>query len=123
MPDVRWSREAEAKLMTIGPDVRARLTANAGEVLHYIPPIVFPHDEGLAGDVMWHRAIRCGMLSEELLAHEDDDGPWNYFFLYQPGRSDPGDPAPARYFEILDVRRISIADVAEQWEKMKGELP
>ena len=117
MPEVRWSRKAEAKLRTIGPAVRVQLTSNAGSILHYIPPVVFPHDEGCEGEVMWHRAIACGMLSEELLAHEDEDGPWNYFFLYRPGRSDPEDLAPGRYFEILDLRRISIADVAEQWER------
>jgi hypothetical protein len=115
MPEVRWSRRAIAELMTIGLAVRAQLTTNARGVLHYIPPVVFPHDEGLAGDVMWHRGITCGMLSEELLAQEDDDGPWNYFFFYRPGRS-------GTYFEILDLRKITIADVAERWEKMKGEL-
>jgi hypothetical protein len=123
MPEVRWSREAQATLRTIGLAVRDQLTANAGEVLHYIPPVLFPHDEGLEGDVMWHRGIVCGMLSEELLAREDDDGPWNYFFFYRPGRLGPGAPASGPYFEILDLRRINIADVAEQWEKMKGEMP
>ena len=102
--------------------MRIQLTSNAGNILHYIPPVVFEHDEGFAGEVMWHRGIQCGMLSEELLAHEDDDGPWNYFFLYRPGRSGPEDLAPGRYFEILDLRRISIADVAEQWEKIQGEM-
>jgi hypothetical protein len=121
MPEVRWSRRAEVKLRAIGPAVRAQLTSNAGKILHYIPPVVFKHDEGFEGDVMWHRGIACGMSSEELLAHEDDDGPWNYFFLYRPGRSGPEGRAPARYFEILDLRRISVADVGEQWEKMKGE--
>jgi hypothetical protein len=123
MPEVRWSRKAQAALKTIDLVVRDQLTANANEVLHYIPPVVFPHDEGLAGDIMWHRGIACGMLSEELLAREDDDGPWNYFFFYRPGLLGPGDPAPRPYFEILDLRRITIADVAEQWEKMRGELP
>jgi hypothetical protein len=121
MPEVRWSRRAKAKLRTIDPAVRVQLTSNAGNILHYIPPVVFKHDEGFADEVMWHRAIPCGMLSEELLAHEDDDGPWNYFFLYRPGRSGPEDLTPGRYFEILDLHRISMADVAEQWEKMKGE--
>jgi hypothetical protein len=92
---------------------------NAGNVLHYVPPVVFPHDEGFAGEVMWHRGIACGVLSEELLAQEDDDGAWNYFLLYVPGRPGPEDPDPSKYFEILDV--CSIAEVAERWKKMKGE--
>lgn len=123
MPEVRWSRRAEATLATIVPAVRDQLKRNAGDILHYIPPIVFPHDEGFAGTVMWHRGIACGMVSEELLAQEDDDGPWNYFFFYTPGRPGPDDPDPVRYFQILDLRGISIAEVAEQWGKIKGEAP
>lgn len=57
MPEVRWSRRAEAKLETIGPAARVQLTSNAGNILHYIPPVVFPHDEGFEGEVMWHRGI------------------------------------------------------------------
>jgi hypothetical protein len=121
MPGVRWSRRAKDKLGIIDPAVRDQLTSKAGEILHSIPPVLFPHDEGFEGEVMWHRGIACGLLSEELLAHEDDDGPWNYFFLYRPGRSGLRILARGRYFEILDLCRISIAAVAKQWEKMKGE--
>jgi hypothetical protein len=124
MPEVRWSRRAQAALETIDLVVRDQLTANAGEVLHYIPrSVLYPHDEGLEGDVMWHRGITCGIVSEELLAREDEDGPWNYFFFYRAGVFSPGGPAPRPYFEILALRRINVADVAEQWEKMRGELP
>ena len=99
MPEVRWSRRAKAKLGTIDPATRDQLTSNAGKILHYIPPVLFPHDEGFEGEVMWHRGIPCGMLSEELLAQEDDDGPWNYFLLYTPrppdaGRTRPGQELP-----------------------------
>jgi hypothetical protein len=114
MPVVRWSRRAQAALRTIDPVVRDQLTVNAGEVLHYIPPVMFPHDEGHAGDVMWHRGVNCGMLSEELPEREDDDGPWNYFFFYRAVLLSPGDPGSHPYYEILDLR--SIGDVAEQWE-------
>lgn len=119
MPEIRWSRRAKAKLENIDPAVRDQLTSTAGEILHYIPPIVFPHDEGFAGKVMWHRVIACGLLSEELLAQEDADGPWNYILFYTPGRPRPEDPAPYRYFEILDI--CGVAEIAEQWKKFKGE--
>jgi hypothetical protein len=113
MPGVRWSRRAKAKLGIIDPAVRDQLTSNAGEILHSIPPVLFPHDEGFEDEIMWHRGITCGLLSEELLAQEDDDGPWNYFLFYTPGR--PGPEDPDRCFEVLDICRV--ADVAEQWKK------
>ncbi len=111
MPGVRWSSTAEVKLGKIDPAVRDQLTRNAREILHYIPPVTFPHDEGFEGEVMWHRGIPCGMLSEELLAQEDDDGPWNYFLFYTPGM--PGEGMDLdKYFEVLDICRV--ADIAEQ---------
>ena len=125
MPGVHWSRRAKTKLEIIDPAVRDQLTSNAGEILHYMPPAVFPHDEGFEGEVMWHRGIPCGTLSQELLAQEDDDGPWNYFLFYTPWRPDPDpriesdpDPDPVNYFEVLDI--IHVTEVADQWETMKG---
>ena len=96
MPEVRWSRLAEAKLGNIAPATRDQLTSNAGKILHSIPPVQFPHDEGFRGEVMWHRGIPCGMLSEELLAQEDHDGPWNYFLLYRPQPPDAEEPEPGQ---------------------------
>jgi hypothetical protein len=119
MPGVRWSRKAEAKLGILNSAVQNQLISNAVEILHYIPPVVFPHDEGFTGKVMWHRGIACGLLSEELLAQEDDDGPWNYFLFYTPRRPGLNNPDLDDYFEILDV--YGVAEVAEQWRKMKGE--
>jgi hypothetical protein len=109
MPEVRWSRRAKAKLENIAPATRDQLTSDAGKILHDIPPILFPHDEGFEGDVMWHRGIPCGMLSEE----EDDDGPWNYFLLYTPQLPDAEKPDPDRNFQVLDI--CSIADITRRW--------
>jgi hypothetical protein len=119
MPGVHWSRRAKAKLESIDPAVRDRLTSNTGGILHDMPPAVFPHDEGFEGEVMWHRGIPCGAQSQELLAQEDDDGPWNYFLFYKSWRPGPGDPD--EYFEVLDI--CGIDDVAERWKKMEGEAP
>ena len=115
MPGVRWSREAEAKLKMIDPAVRDQLRRNASEILHHIPPATFPYDEGIEGEVMWHRGIVCGALAQESLAQEDDDGPWNYFLFYTPLRPRPEgpDPEPDEQFEVLDV--CDLADVAERW--------
>lgn len=115
MPEVRWSRWAEAKLVNIAPATRDQLTGNAGKILHSIPPVRFPHDEGFEGGVMWHRGIPCGMLSEELLAQEDDDGPWNYFLLYTPRLLDAEAPDPDGNFQVLDV--CSVAEIARRWRK------
>lgn len=127
VPRVSWTPAAESDLQLVvdDPAVRDQLKLNAEMTLHEIEASAGRDrgSEGFEGEVMWHRGIACGMLSEELLAQEDDDGPWNYFFLYTPRRPGPENLAPGSYFEILDLRRISIADVAEQWEKMKGEAP
>lgn len=113
MPEVRWSRTAKAKLGTIDPATRDQLAGNAGKILHYIPPVLFPHDEGFEGEVMWHRGIPCGMLSEELLAQEDDEGPWRYFLLYRSEGTDAEEPDQDGNFEVLDI--CSIADIAKRW--------
>ena len=64
---------------------------------------------------MWHRGIPCGMLSEELLAQEDHDGPWNYFLLYRPQPPDAEEPDPGRNFHVLDV--CSVAEIARRWRR------
>ncbi len=115
MPGVHWSGWAKAKLEIINPAVRDHLTSNAGKILHKIPPAFFPHDEGFEGEVMWHRGIPCGTLSQELLAQEDHDGPWNYFLFYTPWRPGPEDPDPDKDFEVLDI--CGIADIAKQWKR------
>jgi hypothetical protein len=117
MPGVQWSRRAIAKLEVIDPSVRDQLTSNVAEILHDMPPAIFPYDEGFAGEVMWHRGIACGTLSQESLVQEDVDGPWNYFLFYTPWR--PGAEDPDKRFEVLDV--CSIADLAERWRKMKRD--
>lgn len=112
MPGVHWSRRAKAKLEAIDDDaVRDQLTINAGEILHHLPPVGFPQDEGLAGQIMWHRGITCGTPPHELPAQEDDDGPWNYFLFYRRAVSSAG-------FEILYI--CDIGEVAERWEGIRA---
>ena len=118
MPEVLWSRSAEARLESISPAAREQLISNAGKILHDITSADFPRDEGYAGTIMWHRGIPCGMLSEELLAQEDDDGPWNYFLLYTPQLPDAEVPDPDRNFQVLDV--CSVAEIARRWRN-EGE--
>jgi hypothetical protein len=116
MPEIRWSQRAKAKLENFAPAIRDQLTSDAGKILHYIPPVLFPHDEGFAGEIMWHRGIACGMLAEDLLEQEDDnDGPWNYFLLYTARRPEPEEPDPDRSFQVLDIR--SIADISRRWNE------
>jgi hypothetical protein len=118
MAAVRWSRWAVARLEKISPATREQLVGGAGKFLHEITSVDFPHDEGYAGEIMWHRGIPCGMLSEELLAREDDDGPWNYFLFYTAQPTTPEEPDPGQIFEILDVR--SVAEVARRWKPRGG---
>jgi hypothetical protein len=113
MAAIRWSRRAQARLQTISPATREQLVSSAGKILHDIMSGDFPHDEGYAGEFMWHRGIPCGMLSEELLAQEDDDGPWNYFLIYAALPPAAEEPDPYQTFEVLDV--CSVAEVARRW--------
>ena len=88
MPEVRWSREAKAKLGTHRPRRARPAHQQRGQDLALHPACPSSRmTRALKATVMWHRGIACGMLSEELLAQEDDDGPWNYFLFYRPGRS------------------------------------
>ena len=114
MPEVLWSRSAEARLESISPAAREQLISNAGKILHDITSADFPHDEGYAGTIMWHRGIPCGMQVEDPLGEEDDDGPWNYalFYTRQPPDAEGGDPDQT--FEVLDI--CSMAEVAWRWK-------
>jgi hypothetical protein len=119
MPGAHWSRRANAKLKAIADDdVRNQLTVNADEVLHHMPPVGFPQDEGIEGEIMWHRGITCGTPPHELPAQEDDDGPWNYFLFYTPWHPALEDAGPDKDFEILYICHIS--EVAEWWEEMRA---
>jgi hypothetical protein len=73
-----------------------------------MPPAGFPYDEGFSGEIMWHRGIACGALSQESLEQEDGDGPWNYVLFYRRAAG------PAE-FEVLDI--CGVADAAEQWKR------
>jgi hypothetical protein len=114
MAAVRWSRMAEVKLENINQATRDQLESGAAEILHDITSNDLPHDEGRKGNVMWHRGIRCGMLSEELLAKEDEDGPWNYFLFYSAVPPEAQEPDQHQTFEVLDV--CSVAEIARRWK-------
>lgn len=43
------------------------LRRNAEEILHYIPPRVYPADEGAFDGIMWHRAIDHGDVRADLV--------------------------------------------------------
>lgn len=121
MPAVRWSRRAEARLKRISATTRDQLVSNAEEILHDTTSSDFPHDEGRAGEIMWHRGIPCGTLSEELLAKEDDDGPWNYFLFYKAQSLRTAEADPGRAFEVLDI--CSVAEVILRWNADGRGLP
>lgn len=115
-PRVFWSKRAETDLQVIvaDPVVRAQLKENAGEILHDMPPVVFPHDEGCEGEVMWHRGITQKQKRQIDAGElpEIGDGPWNYFFFYRK-------PDVGQGFEVLAI--CSIQHIAEQWVKMNRE--
>lgn len=120
MAAVHWSSRAGARLERISPATRDQLVSSAGKILHDITSADFPHDEGYAGEIMWHRGIPCGMPSEELTVEEDDDGPWNYFLFYRALPPAAEEPDPYQTFEVLDV--CSVAEVARRW-KAGGRPP
>lgn len=121
MAGVRWSRWAETRLELISRATRDQLVSSAGKILHDMTPAHLRHDGGYVGEIMWHRGIPCGMVSEELLAQEDDDGPWNYFLFYValPPQTDESDPYQT--FEVVDV--CSVAEVARRWKAGGIALP
>ena len=102
MPRVSWDK-AEADLDRIAPAVANQLRRNAEKILHDIPPLDVPGDEGVLDDrILWHRG------SHENL-NERDDGPQNYLLLYRKHDSDSE-------FEILAVP--SNKQVASKWVQM-----
>jgi hypothetical protein len=113
MAAVRWSRPAVDRLESISPAMRDRLVGSAEKVLHDIRSDDFPQDEGCAGEIMWHRGIQCGMPSEELLAQEDDDGPWNYFLFYRALPPEAAAQDPNLVFEVLHV--CGVDELARRW--------
>ena len=103
-----WSDQAEADLRRINPPaVRQQIRRNAEEILHQIPPQKYPADEGFHGGIMWHRAI-----DHEKPALQDN-GPVNYFLLYQR-RNIPD-------FEVQAVR--SLRQMASKYVQMTREPP
>jgi hypothetical protein len=111
MVRVRWSEEAEADLAAIKPAVREQLRNNAEEILHLISPgRADPADEGVDGEVMWHRADGHGRFAGE---------PEEYFLLY--AKCDPPsfeNPEENLELEILAVR--SIYQLASMYLRMGG---
>ena len=102
MPRVSWSDQAESDLENIDPAVADKLRRNAEEILHEIPPLVCPPDEGAAGGIMWHR----GVAHTRFLEQANDLQ--NYFLFYRP--LNPGE------FEVLAV--CSIHQLASKWVQM-----
>lgn len=115
MVRVRWSKEAELDLETISSTVlRGQLRNHAEEVLHLISPhSADPADEGVEGELMWHRADGHGRFMRQ------PKGPQDYFLIYSrcgfPGAEDPGEDLE---FEVLAVR--SVRQVARMWLEMGG---
>jgi hypothetical protein len=113
MVRVTWTARAVADLESVvtEPAVRHQLKVNAENILHDIPPVVYPADEGFADGIMWHRGTPDGY--EEF--SEQDDGPQNYFLFYRRQESGSGFEVLAM-FEILAVR--SIYQIASAWVQM-----
>jgi hypothetical protein len=105
MPSVSWSDQAESNLENLVLAVADQLRGNAEEILHEIPPLVWPADEGAAGGIMWHR----GAAHERFPEQAND--PQNYFLFYRP--LDPGE------FQVLAVG--SIHHLASKWVQMSKE--
>jgi hypothetical protein len=110
MARVTWSAQAVADLdaLVTKPAVRDQLTAYAENMLHDIPPITHPADEGVDGEIMWHR----GAHDEYEDFSDQEDGPQNYFLFYRRQLPGPG-------FEVLGVR--SLHQVASAWVQMNDQ--
>jgi hypothetical protein len=116
MGKVRWSHQAMLDLERVVDDhgVREQLKRNAEQILEEdIPPRANSADEGIAGEIMWHRG--WAHAQNEAIGEPEDleDGPWNYVLFYRRA------VGPAE-FELLAVRgRTQIA--ARIWEQMTRE--
>jgi hypothetical protein len=108
MGRVSWSDQAEADLDSIDPAVRDQLKRNAEEILHLIPPLTDPADEGVEGEIMWHRADGHGRFTSR------PDGPQNYFLIYRSHGAATASEDPQ--FEVLALR--SIHQLACMWIQM-----
>ncbi len=115
MGKVLWSAQAEADLAELEstyPGVTKQLKRCAGKVLHPISPhIADPAEEGIDGEIMWHRGDGHGDFMKRRGC-----GPQDFFLFYRRCDSDPG-PRGSE-FEILAVR--SIHQVARTWLAQTG---
>ena len=99
MLKVSWDK-AESDLDSVDPAVVIQLKQNAEEILHDIPPWVYPADEGSYDGIMWHRGEAHARLEDQ------PDGPQNYFLFYAKS-------GPDQEFEVLAVR--SVRQVSSKW--------
>jgi hypothetical protein len=110
MGRVLWSDRAEADLAELEsnyPGVTKQLKRCAGRVLHPISPrTADPAEEGIAGEIMWHRGDGHGDFMKRR-----GSGPQDFFLFYRRRDSAPGSVEAG--FEILAVR--SIHQVAGIW--------
>jgi hypothetical protein len=110
MGKVWWSDQAAAELEAVKPrTARNLLKRKAEEILHVISPRTGdPADEGVEGEIMWHRGDSHGRFTKLQ----------DYFLLYK--RRDPAsgseDPEGDPDFEVLAV--CSIYQVACIWRQM-----
>jgi hypothetical protein len=113
MGSVSWSDQAEADLESIDPAVGKQLRRNAEQILRPISlATADPADEGVYGEIMWHRGD-----GQDRFTREEDNGTQDYFLFYRrrdpaPGREDPD-------YEVLAVR--SIHQMASMWVQMTSE--
>lgn len=107
MGRVGWSDRANADLERFCPvTVRGQLRRCAEEVLHLISPHADREEEGIDGEIMWHRGDGHGRFMTRR-----GPGPQDYFLLYRRCHLAPGSKDPE--FEVLAVR--SIHQVAAMW--------
>jgi hypothetical protein len=113
---VDWSAQAERDLALVVPDpsVRAELRCNAERTLHEIKASAGDDrraDEGIAGEIMWHRGWTHEQELYWWLPEQADDGPWNYVLFYRKA-------AGLAEFVVLAVR--SRRQIAERvWEQLR----
>ena len=118
MGRVWWSDQAAADLETVKPrTVRKLFKHSAEKILHVISPrTADPADEGVEGEIMWHRGDGHGRFTKL------PKGPQDYFLIYKRRDSASGsedseeDPEGDPDFEVLAV--YSIRQVACMWLQM-----
>lgn len=111
MRKVLWSDQAEAdltELEIIYRGITKQLKRCAGKVLHPISPrTADPAEEGIAGEIMWHRGDGHG----DFMKRRGGCGPQDFFLFYRRCGSAARPKGPE--FEILAV--LSIHQVARMW--------